>query len=312
MTADILLLGQTGQLGWEIDRRARAAGITMAGGGRDRLDITDPAAIATAMHAAGPKVVINAAAYTAVDRAEDDAATAHAVNRDGPANLAAACAAAGIPLIHVSTDYVFNGTKDGPYVETDPVGPNCVYGASKLAGEEAVRAATPHHIILRTAWLFGPHGHNFVKTMLRLARQHPVLRVVDDQRGCPTLAGDLADAILILARKAIQGRLDRAEDFGTFHCCGGGSTTWCGFARAIFDIAAPHLPAVPTVQGISTAEYPTPARRPANSVLCCDKLASVHGIRLRPWRDALADMLGEIPGTGAGDANNLAPGRPRR
>ncbi|MFA7430295.1 MAG: dTDP-4-dehydrorhamnose reductase [Rhodospirillaceae bacterium] len=291
--AQILLTAQNGQLGWEIARRAQRLGLTVAGGDRRTLDITDNAAVVRAVRDAAPRVVINAAAYTAVDKAETDQDAALDVNRDGAAHLAAACAAAGIPMIHLSTDYVFDGRKPTPYVETDPVGPLGIYGASKLAGEEAVRAATPCHVILRTSWVYGPHGSNFVKTMLRLGQDHHTLRVVDDQRGSPTMAGDLADAVLTLAQKAIDGEL-RGEGFGTFHCSNSGTTTWHGFAQAIFKLAAPHMSAAPVVIPVTSAEFRTVAQRPANSVLACDKLHDMHGIRMRPWQDGLADMLGEV------------------
>ena len=196
---DVLLTGANGQLGWEVARRAAAAGLSCHAVDRGALDITDADAVTRTIADLRPAVVINAAAYTAVDRAESDEASAFAVNRDGPTYLAEACAAGGITLVHISTDYVFDGTKKSAYTEEDPMVPLGVYGASKLAGEEAVRRLCPRHIILRTAWVYGIHGQNFVQTMLRIARERDTVRVVDDQRGCPTFAGDLADAILELA-----------------------------------------------------------------------------------------------------------------
>lgn len=290
---DLLITGAEGQLGFELARRAAARGLSAEALGRSGLDVCDGEAVARTVAALAPKVVINAAAYTAVDRAESDAATAHAVNRDAAAHLAAACAARGAALIHVSTDYVFDGTKAGAWREDDPVAPLGVYGASKLAGEAAIAAALPRHVILRTAWVYGVHGANFVKTMLRVGRQRDTLRVVDDQHGCPTQAGDLAEAILSIARSIVDERMP-AEGWGVFHCAGAGPTTWCGFAREIFRQAAPRLERVPTVEAIATADYPTPARRPANSVLDCERLARVHGLRLRPWPEALGEMLAEI------------------
>jgi dTDP-4-dehydrorhamnose reductase len=285
---DILLTGAHGQLGWEVFRRA--AGLSVHAVDRNGLDISDRTEVMRAVEAISPKVVINAAAYTAVDKAEGDVAAAYAVNRDGPAYLSQASAAQGIPLIHVSTDYVFDGSQSGAYTENDPVAPLGVYGESKLAGEDAVRQTLARHVILRTAWVFGIDGHNFVKTMLRVGAERGVLRVVDDQHGCPTYAGDLAEAALKIARRMIDGTVP-ADGFGTFHCTGSGATTWCGFARKIFDLAAPRLPKVPAVKAITTAKYPTPAKRPADSVLDCSRLEQVYGIRLRPWEAALAEMI---------------------
>lgn len=290
---DLLITGAEGQLGHELARRATARGRAIEAVGRGGLDITDAAAVAAKIAASRPKLVINAAAYTAVDKAESDAETAWAVNRDGPAHLAATCADLGIPLVHVSTDYVFDGTKVGAYAEDDPVAPLGVYGASKEAGEAAIRRVLPHHVILRTAWVFGPHGANFVKTMLRVGKVRERLTVVDDQHGCPTHAGDLAEAILSIADEILAGTMPE-NGWGTFHCAGQGETTWCGFAREIFDQAAPRLERLPEVVAISTSGYPTPAARPANSVLDCDRLERIHGLRLRHWTVALADMLGDI------------------
>jgi dTDP-4-dehydrorhamnose reductase len=228
-----------------------------------------------------------------VDRAESDEAIAFAVNRDGPTYLAKACAAGGITLVHVSTDYVFDGAKQSAYTEEDPVAPLGVYGASKLAGEEAIRRLCPRHIILRTAWVYGIRGQNFVKTMLRIARESDTVRVVDDQRGCPTLAGDLADAILELAVRLRDGRV-ADKGLGTFHCVNQRVVTWHGFARKIFEIAAPVLERKPTVEAITTPEYRTPARRPANLVLDCSRLSRVHGLTPRSWEVALAEMLGAV------------------
>lgn len=287
---DVLLTGANGQLGWEVARRAAARGLAVHAAGSAELDISDAQAVERVVHELRPRVVVNAAAFTAVDRAESNAEAAFRVNRDGPAYLAAACARHGAALIHVSTDYVFDGGKPTAYVEDDPIAPLGVYGASKAAGEAAVRAALPEHVILRTAWVYGVHGANFVKTMLRLAETRDELRVVDDQRGCPTFAGDLAEAILAIAARIKAGGMP-AEGYGTFHCAGAGPTTWRLFAARIFELAAPRLGKTPTVTPITTSEYPTPAARPANSVLDCGKLARVHGLSLRPWPEALAEML---------------------
>jgi dTDP-4-dehydrorhamnose reductase len=235
-------------------------------------------------------VAINAAAYTAVDRAEQEPALAFAVNRDGPAHLAAACARSNIPLLHISTDYVYDGAKIDPYVEDDPTTPLGVYGASKLAGDEAVRRLLPRHLILRVSWVFGIHGHNFVKTILRLARERQELRVVADQYGGPTFAGDIADTLLDLAGRIAE--IDARDAWGVYHYCGEPVTTWHGFASAIIELARAResLP-VKTVTAITTTDYPTPAARPVNSVLDCAKLAARFGIRPRPWRAGLEALL---------------------
>lgn len=292
MICDILVTGAGGQVAWELERRAVAAGLSLKSLGISELDITDTKAVHAAVTAAAPKAVINAAAYTAVDKAESEKALAFAVNRDGPGYLAAACAARDIPLVHISTDYVFDGASKDPYLEDDLTGPLGVYGASKLAGEAAVRAFLDRHVIVRTAWVYGVHGHNFVKTMLRLGAERDVLRVVADQRGAPTFAGDLADALLVVARRLINEAPPEAA-YGTFHYTGGGAVTWHGFAERIFDIAAPKLGRRPKVEAIATEDYPTPARRPANSVLDCSKIGRVHGIMQRPWEAALQEMLAE-------------------
>jgi dTDP-4-dehydrorhamnose reductase len=287
---DVLLTGANGQLGWEVARRAAAHGLILHAAGAAELDISDAQAVERAVHELRPRVVVNAAAFTAVDRAESNAEAAFRVNRDGPAYLAAVCARHDAALIHISTDYVFDGARPGAYAEDDPIAPLGVYGASKAAGEAAVRAALPEHVILRTSWVYGAHGANFVKTMLRLAETRDDLRVVDDQRGCPTFAGDLAEAILSIAARIKAGAMP-ADGYGTFHCAGQGPTTWRLFAARIFELAGPRLGRTPRVTPIATSDYPTPAARPANSVLDCGKLARVHGLRLRPWPEALAEML---------------------
>jgi len=289
VNVDILLTGAGGQLGWEVARRVRAP-LTIKALNRAQLDITDRQKVFNAIAAVSPKVVINGAAYTAVDKAESDPKTAFAVNRDGPAYLAEACSHYNLPLIHVSTDYVFDGRKAGPYMEDDHVAPLGVYGESKWAGEVAVREGCARHVILRTSWIHGIHGSNFVKTMLRLGQDHDQIGVVDDQYGSPTFAGDLAEAVIIVSRFMIDGTLP-PNGIGTFHCTGSGVTTWCGFARKIFKITKPKVIKVPVIKAITTAAYPTMAARPKNSALDCEKLAVVYGISLRPWEEALSDML---------------------
>lgn len=292
MTCDALITGSNGQLGWELVRRAPQAGLRIASFDRDGLDISDPDSVTRCISESAPQVVINAAAYTTVDQAESDADTAYAVNRDGPSHIAKACKDHGIPLIHVSTDYVFDGADERAYLEDDPVAPLGVYGASKLAGEVAIRESHDAHVIVRTAWVYGVHGANFVKTMLRLAKSRDALQVVNDQNGSPTFAGDLA-AALIRVTQRLQSQSRGEEIFGTFHCTGGGATTWCDFAQTIFDIAARKGVKAPHVTGIPASDYPTAAERPKNSVLDCSKINRVYGITLRSWQEALAEMLEE-------------------
>jgi dTDP-4-dehydrorhamnose reductase len=293
----ILVTGGSGQLALALDAAAASSGLPVTRVGRPGFDFDRPASIDEAFAAAAPSLVVNAAAYTAVDAAEDDAEAAYRANRDGPAALARLCARAGVPLIHVSTDYVFDGTKGAPYSETDPTAPTGVYGASKLAGEQAVLAACPCAIVLRTSWVYSPTGKNFVRTMLGAARKTDRLRVVADQSGCPTTAADLADAILaIAARLHADGWRDRFG--GVFHAAGSGSTTWHGLALAAFEEAARLGRPMPVVEPIATADWPTRARRPADSRLDCSKLRSVFGVVLPPWRDSLAPTVDAIIAAG--------------
>ncbi|KAA5605009.1 dTDP-4-dehydrorhamnose reductase [Roseospira marina] len=293
-TARVLVTGATGQVGTELARAAWPAGLTPVMAGRETLDLSAPEAAATVVRDGAFSLVVNPAAYTAVDAAETDEALAERVNGEGPRALAMACATAGIPLIQISTDYVFDGTKAGPYVEDDPVAPLGAYGRSKLAGEVAVRAECPRHVILRTAWVFSAHGKNFVKTMLRLAAEKPELRVVADQHGCPTAAHDIARVVVEIARQIV---LDGRDDaWGTYHMAGAGATTWHGFAEAIVAAQAARTGKRPPVHPITTAEFPTPAQRPANSVLDCGKLTRTFGLTPRPWPDTLADVLAELAG----------------
>ncbi len=290
----LLVLGAGGQVGRELCRLAWPAGYTLAAFARDGVDITSREAVFAAVARERPDIAINAAAYTAVDRAESEPDLAWAGNCTGPGNLAAACHEAAIPLIHISTDYVFDGTKTGAYREDDPVRPLGVYGASKEAGERAVRDALARHVILRTAWVYSAHGNNFVKTMLRLGAERPVLRVVADQTGSPTSAADIAAAIGTVVQRLAAGN----TNWGTYHFTGGGAVTWHGFAEAIFELAARSNATgrgpPPVVEAITTAEYPTPARRPANSVLDCTRIAEAFGIVPLPWRAALAEVLAEL------------------
>lgn len=287
----ILVIGHSGQVASELARGAWPRGVGIEFRGRDSADLASPATLETAIAASKPRVVINAGAYTAVDKAESERVQAFVVNRDGPGALAAACARHNAALIHISTDYVFNGAKAGAYVEDDAVGPLSVYGQSKEAGERLVRAALPQHVILRTEWVYSPFGHNFVKTMLRLGAERGELRIVADQQGCPTSARDIATTIIAIAGAIIAGKSD---GYGTFHYCGAGATTWCDFARAIFADAAAHGVQTPAIHAIATADYPTPATRPKNSVLDCTRLTKTYGIAPTPWRAALKACIDEL------------------
>lgn len=288
---DILLTGGSGQVGLELQRLQLPSGVVLHAPGRAELDLQSAPAIAQAVAAQPWAAVISTAAYTAVDRAESDVVAAWQLNALAPAALATATAGAGIPLVHVSTDFVFDGRKDGAYVEHDAVGPLGVYGASNEGGEQAVRTANPRHVIARTAWVVSPHRANFLKTMLRLGAERPVLRVVADQHGCPTSAADLAAALLAIALRLAQ---DPGAPTGTFHVVNDGEATWHGLAEAIFAEAAQRGGRRPVVEAIGTADYPTPARRPANSRLGCAKLGAAYGLKLRPWQPAIGDILDEL------------------
>jgi len=291
----LAIVGAKGQVGWELVRRAPMFGHEVLAWDVDELDITDAAAVDRTLAASGADAVINAAAYTAVDRAEQEPTLAFAVNHDGPVHLATACARLNIPLLHISTDYVFDGTKTNPYTEDDPAAPLGVYGQSKWEGDEAVRRLLPRHQILRVSWVFGIHGHNFVKTILRLAREREELRVVADQHGCPTYAGDIADVLLELAGRV--GEIDANDTWGVYHYCGEPATTWHGFASAIVERARlDEKLKVRTVTPITTADYPTPAARPANSVLDCARLTARFGIHPALWREGLATLLFALHG----------------
>ena len=279
----ILVTGSGGQVGHSLagladDPRFEHFEITVTD--RATLDLTDPDSIIATMERATPDIVINAAAYTAVDAAEDDEATAMAANAHGVATLAERCAIQGARLLHLSTDYVFDGTKDGWYVEDDPIAPLGVYGQSKAAGEAAARSCADH-LILRTAWVYAAHGHNFVKTMLRLGAERDELRVVADQVGCPSSAHDIAEALL---------RLADHDTTGTYHLAGADAISWHGFARAIFDLAGFAV----AVDPIGTVDYPTPAPRPANSRLDSDALAAATGVRLPGWTTSLPSVVNAI------------------
>ena len=285
----ILLTGAKGQVGWELSHLGGKHGLEILALDRSELDITHPVSVNKQVNRAGVSLVVNAAGYTAVDQAESEPEIAFAVNRDGPASLASACRKAGIPLVHISTDYVFDGQKEGPYLVTDPVSPLSVYGKSKAEGEAEVRKYLKEHFILRTGWVYGVHGDNFVKTMLRLGREREAVQVVSDQYGCPTYAADLAETILRIAAQFLS---DGQVQWGTYHYCGRGVTTWHGFAEEIFRLASEYESLeVKSVEPISTAEYPTLAQRPVNSTLDCSLLEKTFGIHPQPWAESLARML---------------------
>jgi len=289
----ILVTGANGQLGTELARIDWPEGWEVVAVGRDALDLTDPAALAAKVGERPWAAVINAAAYTAVDRAESDQVAAWAVNALAPAALASACAGAGVPIVQVSTDYVFAGDREGAWEVDDPVAPLGVYGASKLGGELAVRVSGARHAIVRTAWVVSAHGNNFVKTMLRVAASNAMLRVVDDQTGSPTSAADLARALAIVAMRLAS---DPEALSGTFHFSNAGAVTWAGFARTIFAQSLQRGGPSAEVTPIATADYLTPARRPANSLLSTAALTAAYGITPRPWDAALGDILDELIG----------------
>lgn len=285
----ILIAGANGQLGRELSRLAESTDFTIAGFGKTELDITDAAGVKKTIFETRPDIVVNGAAYTKVDEAESRPNEAFSANRDGPANLAEACSETGIPLIHISTDFVFDGKKRRPYVETDPVSPTSVYGKSKVEGEDEIRSRLAEHIVIRTSWLYSAHGRNFVKTMLEIGKKNDVIRVVDDQWGSPTSATDLAESVLATAGRIGEGVSD---PWGTYHYSGAGETTWHGFAEKIFETAA-NLGIIGKVRvlPIPTSEYPVPAPRPPYSVLDCRAVREKFGIVPKPWEESLEKTL---------------------
>lgn len=289
----ILVTGAKGQVGSELIRQGVQFGFQVLAAGRAELDITLQDAVSNFVQARQPDIVINAAAYTAVDRAESEPALAYAVNRDGAVYLAQACADHHIPLLHISTDYLFDGNKEGSYSETASPNPQGVYGKSKLAGERAIESILEQCLILRVSWVFGVNGNNFVKTMLRLGKERDMLRVVADQHGGPTWAGDIAATLLTLAKRWGEGVM---LPWGIYHYSGQPATTWHGFAETIFE-QAEKLEIIdqrPEVEAITTAEYPTPAQRPINSTLDCHKIMRELGISQPDWCIGLNNTLKKI------------------
>ena len=284
----ILVAGKTGQLARALAETSLPAGLGRDAIGRPRLDITDPEKIAAVLDATRPALVINTAAWTDVDEAERQPAAAYAVNRDGAARLALACAERGIPLIHISTDYVFSGAKKTPYQENDEADAKCIYGRSKLEGERAVIRASRENVIVRVSWLHSPFGKNFTGTILRLAGKGGEIPVVDDQAGCPTYAPHAAQALMRIAERILTA--PQAQR-GIFHMAGRGSTTWAGFARKILAVSRAAGGPVAHVRNITTQDYPVRARRPSNSRLDCSRLEKEYGIILPCWEDGVEQCV---------------------
>jgi len=289
----IALIGCNGMLGNDVAEACRCAGIAFTGYDLPDTDIGDYDRILQQLLAREPDIVVNCAAYTAVDRAEEDTDTAARANITGPANLAAICEDIGIPLIHISTDYVFDGCTTSPYTEQDTESPQTVYGCTKLEGERQIRDRLDHHIILRTSWLYGIHGSSFVTTIRRFGLERNEISVVDDQWGSPTWAADLSNAIVAIIRRTESGI--SGEMYGTFHYSGSGKTTWRRFAEAIVEECShyEHM-TVRKIIPVSTTEYPTAATRPAYSVLDCSKIKRVYGIGQCNWQTSLKKMVGRL------------------
>lgn len=287
----LLVTGASGQLGQCLADQLREQGIAHTLLSRQDADINDTVVLEKIIADKGVTAIINAAAYTAVDKAESEPELAKRINEDGPAALAKLCSRFDIPLLHVSTDYVFDGNQETPYLETDQTGPTGVYGQTKLDGELAVQRHCPKHIILRTAWVFSEYGNNFMKTMLRLAKERDTLAVVADQFGCPTYAGDIAKALVHIATQvhtAEQNKSGTQAHYGVYHYAGNEAVNWHGFATAIIEEAHKQgvLKSIPTVNAIATEAYPTPAKRPAYSVLNTEKIGQDYGVSASNWRAA--------------------------
>ena len=301
----LLVTGAAGQVGWELARSLQPLGEVIAVD-RRQVDLTDADRLRAFVEGVGPDVVVNAAAYTAVDQAEREVDLARAINARAPAILAQACTAGGALLVHYSTDYVFDGASARPWLESDPTGPVNAYGRTKLEGEQAIAAQQGDWLVLRTAWVYSSRGRNFLKTMLRLAAERPELKVVDDQHGSPTFAADIAVATATIAARCARAKAG-APEFGIFHLVSSGEVTWCGFARAIMDGSkARGGPAVP-VLAITTADYPTKARRPAYSKLDTGKLTRVFGVRMPDWCDALGRCLDDMLGARRAQLGSTEP-----
>lgn len=292
----IVVTGRTGQLARSLVERARQHDHQVITVGRPELDLSgEPARILAALAKAEPDLIVSAAAYTAVDNAETEQSVALAVNARGPEAVARAASAMGVPLVHVSTDYVFDGTKDSPYNENDTPAPSSSYGRSKLLGELAVRAFHDDSVVLRTAWVYSPFGTNFVKTMLNLAERFSEVSVVDDQRGNPTSALEIADGILTVASNLTSSPNPRLR--GTFHMTAESDASWADFAEQVFAASSACGGATAAVKRIASSEYPTAAKRPRNSRLDCRKLAQAHGVRLPSWRKSVETVVRRLVAT---------------
>jgi dTDP-4-dehydrorhamnose reductase len=293
----ILIAGAAGQVGRELRRSLADAGEIICHD-CDTVDLAEPDQVRAMVRSAAPQIILNAAAYTAVDRAESEPEAAIAVNSTAPRVLAEEARRCNALFVHYSTDYVFDGSKQGPWIETDKPNPLNVYGASKLAGEEAIQQVGGRYLIFRTSWVYGPHGRNFLLTMLRLARERDELSIVDDQFGAPTSSIELADVTRTIVSGVLESRFGSTENWaGLYHMTCSGSTSWCGFARAIFARADSLLHAkVPAVRPISSSGYITRAKRPLNSVLSNDKLYARFGAQLAPWEAALDVVISRLAG----------------
>jgi dTDP-4-dehydrorhamnose reductase len=294
MNCNVVVIGSKGMLGWELVELLKSVGFNVSALDIPQVDITDRESVRSVLDGiAAPRLLINCAAYTAVDKAESEPEAAFAANRDGPANLAAECGRLGIPLIHISTDYVFNGKSDHPYKEDDAADPINVYGLSKWEGEEAVRSRLAEHIIVRTSWLYGARGQNFVKTMIRFGAEREELKVVSDQYGCPTWSVDLAGCLVRISERIVSGTAKVPT--GTYHFCGAGITTWFDFASAILDgVRCRQSTRIARVSPVPTSSYPTVAVRPKYSALDCGKIQACLGIEPPPWERSLAGLMDEL------------------
>lgn len=291
----ILVTGKDGQVDTSLQQLGDATpGVEVIRIGLPEVDLSRPETLEAPIRASRPDVIISSAAYTAVDKAENERELAMSINAVSPGELGRLAEALNIPLLHLSTDYVFGGDKVGVYTEADPPAPVSVYGHTKLAGENAIRKATQNYIILRTAWVYSPFGNNFVKTMLRLGEAKDEVSVVADQHGCPTYGREIARALLLIAHRVVVDR--DAGLRGIFHLTGQGETTWAGFAEAIFAAAEARGRRPVRVREILTSEYPTPAKRPSNSRLSGKKLSEIYGLQLDPWQVSLNDCLNQLVG----------------
>ncbi|MCO5132151.1 MAG: dTDP-4-dehydrorhamnose reductase [Xanthobacteraceae bacterium] len=300
----VLVIGSDGQVARALrDVAGENGDVLLSCTSRSEVDVRQRDDIARAVEAARPDVIVNPAAFTAVDQAESQSELAFAINRDGARNVASVAARHAIPLIHLSTDYVFDGEKDGAYLESDATNPQTVYGASKLAGERAIAEVHPRSIVLRTAWVYAPYGSNFVRTMVRLAARNQPLRVVEDQVGCPTYAPDLARTILAMIAHAEKiGWPERL--FGVLHACGADRTSWFGFARQVMTLSEAAGGPLVHIDPIPTSEYPTPARRPRNSTLSCERLKAQFGLALPPLAPSLGACIHQLRESGALEAGS--------